>query len=143
MGRKPVRQVQDHTREKPCFRDAKTETNGVELPWVSHQGRAGRDNPPGDQDSANPNPRAYYVKNDVTRNLKQKVSQEKNAGTQSIDTLTEFQFAHHLQFGKAAIHSVEVGDDVADEQNRHDAPSDPAIQRTVRVDRGHIRRSVT
>jgi hypothetical protein len=54
------------------------------------------------------------------------VSQEENAGAESIDAVTEFQVAHHLQFGEADVYPINIGDDVADKQNRHNPPGDLA-----------------
>src|ERR1700694_460148 len=118
MRRKPVGQIQNHSREEPGFRAAEQKADGVKLPWSSNQGRQCRDDSPRDQHAADPDPRTYFVQNNVAWNFKQKISQEEDAGAESIDAVTELQVAHHLQLCKADVHPVDIRDDVEEKQIR-------------------------
>ncbi len=127
MRWEPVGEIQNHAGKEPGFRDAEQKADCVELRWVMHEGGTSRDDSPGNKHSADPDPRTHPMKNDVARNLEQKISEEKNTCAESIYTVAEFQVAHHLQFCKADVHPVDIGDDVAEEQNRQNPPGDLAI----------------
>jgi len=53
---------------------------------------------------------------EVTGDLEQKVAEEEDACAEAVDAVAELQVAHHLQFGEADVHTVDIGDDVADQK---------------------------
>ena len=139
MRWEPVGEIENHAREKSGLRDAEQKADWCRTPMECAQGQYSRNDSPGNKHSADPDPRAQLVKDDVARNLEQEISKEKDAGAESIYAVTEFQVAHHLQFGKADIHPVEISDDVAEEQNRHNPPGDLAIKRAGSGHGGDVR----
>ena len=138
MRWKPVREIQNHAGEEPGLRDAEQQPHGVKLTRGVHQGGTARNDPPGHQHPADPDPRAHLV-----GHLENEVSQKENACAEAINAVAELQVAQHLQFGKAHIHPIDVGDDVADKHDRHNSPRNLAIQRIVHADRGRFWRGVT
>jgi hypothetical protein len=90
-----------------------------------------RDDAPGDDDAADPDARADLMQNDVARNLEGEVAEEKYAGPDAVDAVTELEVAYHLQLGEADVDAVDVSDDVPGEQDRHKTPCDPAVERVA------------
>jgi len=125
---KPVGKVEDHTGEKAGFGNAEQQTRYVELNWGVDESGERRDDAPSDDDAADPDACANLMQNDVARNLEGEVAEEKYAGPDAVDAVTELEVAHHLQFGEADVDAVDVGDDVSGEQDRHKAPRDPAVE---------------
>ncbi len=72
------------------------------------------------------------VQDDVARDFEEEVSDEENAGAQAVDRLAEPQIAQHLQFREADVHPIEIGRDVAGEQQRDQAPGDAGVEASVR-----------
>jgi hypothetical protein len=62
------------------------------------------------------------VHQDVAGHLEEEVADEEQAGAQAEHGFREAQVLRHLQLGKADVDAVEVGDHVAQHQERHDAP---------------------
>src|SRR5271166_5856300 len=86
---KPVGEIQDHAREKASLRDAKDGPGAIELPRCVHEGRKGGNETPYHKHPANPAPGADFVQDDVARNLEQEVTDEENAGPESIDRVAK------------------------------------------------------
>jgi uncharacterized protein YhaN len=64
----------------------------------------------------------------VGRHLEQEIADEEDAGADAIHGIAELQVGLHLQLGEADIDAVQIGRDKAQEQERHEAPADPAVQ---------------
>ena len=68
------------------------------------------------------------MQDDVARDFEEEVSDEKHAGPKAVDRLAEVQIAQHLQFREADVHPIEIGRDVAGEQQRDQAPGDAGVE---------------
>lgn len=74
------------------------------------------------------------MKNDVAWHLEEKIADEEDAGAEAVDGLAEAEVGRHLQLGEADVDAVEIGNDVAQHQERHDAPEDLAVGGSPRFD---------
>ncbi|MCY1429775.1 hypothetical protein D9M71_457050 [compost metagenome] len=122
IGRKPVGQVQQQTRRKTRFGNAKQKAQGIELPRGFDEGEQGGDDAPGDHDASDPDPRTDLVQDDVAGNFAEEIADEKHARAQSVNRFAERQIVHHLQFGKTDVDPIQIGAQVAQHQKGHQAP---------------------
>src|SRR6266702_2349139 len=143
MRWEPVGEVENHAGKVSGFRDAEKAADGVKLQGSADEGGAARDDAPGNEHTADPDASADPVEDDVAGDCEEEVSEEEYAGAEAVDAVTEFEVADHLQFGEADVHAIDVGNDVGDEQDRHDAPGDLAIEQRVSADGEDGRRAVT
>ena len=102
----------------------------------------GRDDAPGDDDAADPDARSDLVQHDVAGDFEGEVAEEEDAGANSIDAVAELEITQHLKFGEAYVNAVDVGNDVADHEDRHDAPCDLAVKRVADTIGGGFRRDI-
>ncbi|MNT22398.1 hypothetical protein D3C72_1577790 [compost metagenome] len=58
----------------------------------------------------------------VAGHFEQEVADEEQPGAEAEYGFRELQVLGHLQLGEAHVHAIEVGDHVAEHQERHDAP---------------------
>ena len=131
--RVPVGEVQDDAGEEAGLEGAEQEAQHVELRRRLHEHHAGGDDAPADHDAQQRLARADLLQHQVARHLEQEVADEEDAGAQAVDRVAEGQRLLHLQLRVADVDAVEVGDDVADDQQRHDAPADLREHRVARV----------
>ena len=117
FAREPVGQIQDDAREKARLGYPKKETKNVEGGGVVAEGHQGGDDSPADHDTGDPESGSRAVENEVGRDFKNKVTDEKDARTCSKHGIGEPRNLMHGQFGEADIDSVYVGEDVAGEEN--------------------------
>ncbi|MNT10340.1 hypothetical protein D3C72_1451650 [compost metagenome] len=127
VGREPVGQVQDHAGIETRFGEAEQEAHHVELGRRLHEHEQRRDDAPGDHDPRDPDARADLVHQQVARHLEQEVADEEQPCAQAEHGFGEGQVLAHLQLGEADIDAVQVGDHVAQHQERHDAPEHLAV----------------
>jgi len=83
------------------------------------------------------------VQDDIAGYLEGKVAEKEDSGADSVDAVAEFEVAEHLQLGEAYVDAVDVGDDVADHEDGHDAPGDLAIERVAGAIGGDVWRDVS
>ncbi len=74
------------------------------------------------------------MQHDVARHLEGEVAEEEDACADSIDAVAELEIAQHLQLGEAYVYAVDIRDDVADHEDRHDVPCDLAVERVAECD---------
>ena len=132
VGRVPVGQIQDHPGEKTRLRDTQQKAQDVKSCRRSHEQHRGRDHRPGQHHARDPQARPDAVQHDVARDFEEEVADEENAGAQAVDRLAEPQIAQHLQFREADVHPIEIGRDVAGEQQRDQAPGDAGVEACLR-----------
>jgi hypothetical protein len=128
-GRVPVGEVQDDAGEEARLGRAQQEADHVERHRRAHEHGGRREHAPGDHDAGDPAARAHAVQHHVAGHLEEKVADEEDARAQPVHRLAELQVALHLQLGEADVHAVEVGHDVAQEQQRDQPPADLAVDR--------------
>ncbi len=123
---KPVRQVNNNSGEKTCFRETQKKTRAVKLPRRMNHGNQNGDKSPGNQDARNPFPRTPAFHDQRSRNLKQKVASKKNPCAQSEYAIGEAQVVGHLQAGKTHVDAIEIRDEIKNEEKRQQSPRDAA-----------------
>ncbi|MNN92396.1 hypothetical protein D3C81_2106760 [compost metagenome] len=67
----------------------------------------------------------------VAGHLEQEVTEEEHACAQAVHGFGKLQVGQHLQLGKAHVDTVEVSDDVAQHEERDDAPGHLAVDGVV------------
>ena len=77
---------------------------------------------------ANQRRASHTIQQQVGGNLAGGIAYEKEAGAKAVDRRAEMQIAVHLQSSKADVHTVHVGDAVA-ESNQRDQPPTGFAQR--------------
>ena len=119
-------QVDDHAREEPGLGHAQQEAHPVELPGSLHQGRQRRDDPPGDHDPADPLPGAPLLDEERAGDLQQEIADEEDARHRSRrrSLSKPGRSLVILELGQRHVDPVDVGDHVAEEQQRQQ----PAIR---------------
>ena len=79
---------------------------------------------PGDHDACDPKPRANPLQKDVGGYFKQKISNEEKSGPKAEGGLAKPERLVHMQLGKADIDPIEIGHEVAQDQERYQPPHD-------------------
>src|ERR1700738_4729372 len=130
---KPIGEIQDDSREKTCLGKTEQQPEPVKRPRGIHEDHHRGNYPPRDHDPCDPQARTKLLHQDVARDLENKISNEKNARSQPVNSIADrWKIRLHLQLREADIHSIEVGSDVADEQQRNNPPSDFSIDTRFR-----------
>jgi hypothetical protein len=122
--REPERDVEDHARKKAGLGDAEQEAHDVEAGRAAHPGLGRRQDAPAEHDAGDPAARAEAFQRHVARHLEQEVREKEDAGRAAEHGGGEAQVLGHGGAGKAEVHAVEVGDEVADHQQRQQPPAD-------------------
>ena len=134
--RHPVGEIEDDAREEPRLGDAQQHAEQVEAPHAADQHHRHRDDAPADHDACDPEPRADALEDQVARHLEQAVAKEEQARAQAERGVGQPEVALQLGGGKPDVHAIDVGDDVAEEdegdQARGDAPHRGLLERVRR-----------
>ena len=116
-----MRQVVDDAWEEARFGGAQQEAQRIEGRRVAHEHHARRDQAPGDHDPRDPSPGADSRKDDVAGNLEGRVADEEDARPEAVHRRRKAERLVHLERGKADVNAIEIGEDVAKEEKRHQA----------------------
>ena len=130
--REPVCQVQDNAGEKARLGYPKEETENVEGGGVVAEGHQGGDDSPADHDAGDPESCSRAVKNEVGRDFKNKVTDEKDACTCSKHGIGEPGNFAHREFGKAYVDSVDISQDVTGEEDGDESEGNLAVDWRLR-----------
>ncbi|MCY1524754.1 hypothetical protein D9M68_597020 [compost metagenome] len=122
MGRIPVCQVQDHAGIETRFGQAQQEAQDVEAGRRLDEHEHARQDPPRNHDARDPDAGAQPVHEQVARHFEKEIANEEHTGAQAEHGFAEPQVLRHLQFGEAHVDAIEVGDHVAEHQERHQPP---------------------
>ena len=125
--RKPIGQVKDDAGKKSGFGDAKKEAEDVEGGGAMAEGHQGGDNSPADHDAGDPESGSRPMKNEVSGNLEEKVTEKEDACSGGEDGIGEPRDLMHGQFGEADIDPVDIGQDVTGEENGDESESNLAV----------------
>ncbi|MNV57301.1 hypothetical protein D3C71_1496260 [compost metagenome] len=125
--------VQEHQNawEETRLGHPEQKAQDIELRSAVDQKHARGQRSPHHHQRGNPASRADAIKGHVARYAKQRVGNEEQPGAEAIDRVAETQVSAHLHLGKANVDPVEVGEEVADQQQRHQAPGDGAVSAVV------------
>src|ERR1700674_3699294 len=123
--RKPQGQEKNNAWKKSSLGNAKQKTNNVEACLAHHEGLGPRYDAPGDHDAGNPDPRAEFVEREIARHFDKEIPNEENPRRASESRRAEPQILAHRGVGKADIDAIKNRDEIADNQEREQAPGDP------------------
>ena len=125
--RKPIGQVKDDAGKKSGFGDAKKEAEDVEGGGAMAEGHQGGDNSPADHDAGDPESGSRPMKNEVSGNLEEKVTEKEDACSGGEDGIGEPRDLMHGQFGEADIDPVDIGQDVTRKEDGDESESNLAV----------------
>ena len=134
--REPVGQVQDDAREKARLGYTKKKTENVEGGGVVAEGHQGGDDSPADHDAGDPESGSRAVENEVGRDFKNKVTDEKDTRTCSKHGIGEPGNLAHREFGEAYVDPVDISQNVTGKEDWDESEGDLAVD----GGRGHERR---
>ena len=121
----PQRQIEDDAGKEAGLGEAEQRAHGVERDLVAEPGGGGNvgderhqagENPPAHHDARDPLLRAEPVEEQVRRQLENKIAEKEDAGAETEHGRGQAERLVHGQRGKADIHPVEIGDEIADDQ---------------------------
>ena len=122
----PVGQVQHDAGKEPRLGHAQQKAQHIELHGRAHEHGRARDQAPGDHDPRDPQPRAHARQHQVAGHLEEDVAHEEQARTQAVDRLAEAQVLLHLQLGQPHVDAVQIGGQVAQAEEGHEAATSRA-----------------
>jgi len=132
-GGEPQREEKDDAGKEPGLREAEQDPQEIERIFgaqsgpkrdVRNEGHRARDDSPGEHDARDPDPRPNLVQDDVGRHLEQEIGGEEHARAEAESGFGEPEVRVHRQLGEADIDPVEIGDEVAEDEERNEAPCD-------------------
>ena len=68
-----------------------------------------------------PHARAEFFQEDVAGDLEEEIADEEDAGAGGESGVAQREILEHLQLGEADIDAIEIGEDVAEEEEREQA----------------------
>jgi hypothetical protein len=122
----PMAEVGDDARKKSRLGDAKQDAHGVKLGRGVNQTGSRRHASPHQHRDRDRLASAPTVDEHRPRNAKERVAGEENPGAKAENGVREMQLRRHLQTGETDVDAVDVGDDVEQEEKRHQSPRDAA-----------------
>ena len=132
-GRKPQCQEKDDAGEEPGLGEAEQDPQEVERVFGAEAGRPGDlrderhgagDEAPGQHDPRDPAAGADLVENDVRRHLEQEIGEEEHARAETEGSFRKVEVGVHRELGEADVHPVEIGDEIAEDEERDEPPRD-------------------
>ena len=118
-------QINDDAGEETRFSEPKQKTNRVEVPRLGNEGCHRCDNAPGHHNPADPLASAPTLDDQGPWDFQKEVTQKEDTGPKSDHCFSELgQCIGHRQLRDANIVSVNVGNDVANKQQRQCAKID-------------------
>jgi len=132
FAREPVGEVKDDAWEKARLGHAEEKAEDVEGGDAVADGHQGGDDSPTDHDAGDPEPGSRAVEDEVSRNFKNKVTDEKDTCTCGKHGIGEPGDLAHREFGKAYVDPVDISQDVTREEDGDESEGDLAIDGGVR-----------
>ncbi|MNV38516.1 hypothetical protein D3C71_1300760 [compost metagenome] len=126
--REPQCQVIQHAGGETGFHRTDHEAQGVELPFaVDEDHQCGR-KAPGHHDPGDPATGADLVQHHVARHFENHVTDHEQPGAEAVGGVAQAQVSLQLELGEADVDAIEKREQVADHDQRHQAPGDLADQ---------------
>ncbi|MNO83676.1 hypothetical protein D3C76_749950 [compost metagenome] len=126
--REPQRQVIQHAWGKTRFHRTNHETQGVELPFAVDEDHERGGQAPGHHDPGNPATGADLVQHHVAWHFENHITDHEQSGAEAVGGVAQAQVGLQLKLGKADVDAVEKREQVANHDQRHQAPGDLADQ---------------
>src|SRR5205807_8742769 len=128
LRRRPQGQIKQDARKETGFAGAQQKSQNVEVPIGRDERCQRAADAPYYHDAKQRFSYADFLEDQVARDLQKNVTEIKDAGAETVDRFGEPQILHELQLGKADIGPIDEGDQVAQHQERNDAPVDFSIR---------------
>ena len=125
-GGEPEGQVEQDGREESGFGRTQQEADDVEGGLAVDQEHGGGEDAPADQDAGDPLAGAVAVHAAVAGDFQQGVAEEEDAGAETVGGFGEADVALHAKFGEADVVAVQIGDEVQQDDQRHEPAADLA-----------------
>ncbi len=122
--RNPIGQVQHHSRKEPRLRDAEQDAHRVEAPLPDDEHHRHGHEPPDNHDSRDPHARPDAFENEIARDFEEAVAQKKQAAAKPIGPVAQSEVALKLGLREPDVDPIDVGDDIAEEHERHESADD-------------------
>ena len=129
LRREPECQIEDDAGKEAGLGHAKQHADQVEAVLVAEPGSAGdggderhgaRQDAPAQHDPGDPFAGAEAFEHEVGRHLEDEIGDEEDAGAEAERGRGQPKVLVHRQRRKADVDAVEIGDEVADDQERHE-----------------------
>src|SRR5262249_44968063 len=125
-------------REEARLGRAEQETKRVKRRRSPHEDHARGDEAPHDHDARNPDPGAYALENQVRGHFEQEITDEDDAGAQTVDRVAVPEVRGQLLLGETDVHPTEKGRHEADAQEWNELPRDFCNHAVLELDRVHL-----
>ena len=112
--------------KKPASAGAQQKAQHEKGNRPADQREGGGDDAPGEHDARDPGAGAEPLEGEVAGYFEDEISDEEDAGAEAIGLGVDADSLVHLQRGETDIHAVDVTEQVGGEQERHQAPGNPA-----------------
>ena len=122
LRREPVGQVEQHAGEEAGLGDAEQHPQQRERGVALHEGHGGGEQAPGHHDARQPDPRPDPVQDQVARQLEHRVADEEDARREGEGRLRDPGRELERLLGVCHVGAVEIGQQVHQHQERHQAP---------------------
>src|SRR6185295_5735814 len=132
----PVGQIVDHAREEARLGQAEQHAHRVEAPHPLHEDHAHRHEAPDDHDARDPDPRADLPQDHVAGDLEEEVAEKEEPGAAAEDVLAQEQVLLQVLRREADVDAVDVGHDVAEEDEGDQPPQHLPDRAAAEVVRG-------
>ena len=124
-GREPQGEIEDNPGEEPGLGKAQQHAHEVEAVFAGNERHGAGQDSPADHDASDPFAGAELFQEQVGGNLKDEIREEEDAGAEPERGLRQAEVLAHGERGEAHVHPVQVGDEVAQHQERHEPHGDP------------------
>ncbi|MNL24266.1 hypothetical protein D3C87_1456940 [compost metagenome] len=125
---KPIGEVQDDAGEEARFKSAEQEARDVKLHRRLHEHHGGGDQTPADHNPHDRLTRSDLSQEQVARDFEQDIACEENSSAQAVDSIAETEILLHAQRSKADVNAIQIGHDVAYEQQWQNFPCYPFVE---------------
>ena len=125
-GGEPQRQVEQDRREESGLGGAQQEPDDVVGAFAVDQAHGGGEDAPRDQDAGQPLPGSEPVHARVAGNLEEGVAEEEDAGAKAVGSSVQANVLAHGELGESDVVAVQVGNEVEQDNQGHDAAADLA-----------------
>ena len=125
--RVPEGEIENDAGEEPGFGDAEQEAQHVERRLAAREHHRRRDESPEHHDARDPHARTDALQQQVARHFEEEVADEEHARADPVGGVRQAEVGLHLQPREPDVDAIQVGEDVAQEQERQQPPRHRAV----------------
>ena len=131
-SREPQGEEEDDAREEAGLGKAQQHADDVKAGRAGDEGHCPREDAPGEHDPGDPLARAEALQHQVGGDFEHKVGEEEDTGAKPERGLGQADIMAHGELGETHVHPVEIGNEVAQDQEwqqpHRDAAKSPALK---------------